>query len=82
MPHPRLALVTRKLIEAAALEPFDSPTRGWVVEVDGRLLPVKDVVCRAANLVDANLPVIGPADFQTAAAIRVLRSAGLDPSKA
>ena len=79
MKNRRLNALTRANIEEAAEDLQPDQIRSWVVEVNGKLIPPKQLVRAAANrLPMPSVPTVTPADFISHQAVKLLRDNGFE----
>lgn len=79
MKNRRLNALTAADIEEAAKNLQPDPIRSWAADVNGKLIPPKQLVRAAANrLPMPTVPPVTPADFISHQAVKLLRDKGFE----
>lgn len=79
MRNRRLKALTAADINAAAKNLQPDPIRSWAANVNGKLIPPKQLVRAAANqLPMPTVPPVTPADFISHQAVKLLRDNGFE----
>ena len=79
MKNKRLNALTAAVIEEAANNLQPDPIRSWAAEVNGKLIPPKQLVRATANrLPMPSVPPVTPADFISHQAVKLLRDNGFE----
>jgi hypothetical protein len=76
MAHARLEAVTPADVVRASKDTTPKRIQKWSVVVEGKELPVKQILMAAANIVQSSAPRVTPADFTAHYAVSRLKNLG------
>lgn len=76
MAHARLEAVTRNDVVRASKHTTPKRIQKWSVVVEGKEVPVKQILMAAANAIQSSAPRVTPADFTAHYAVSRLKRLG------